>query len=85
MCRDGTPFKSCTSLSQEKCENLALSSTRVCLAKSKDQIPKQMTQEDGRHWGSTVGECAGTAFYGTAMYEKAVDEACFKRFVDSHK
>ncbi len=85
MCRDSAPFKSCTTLTQQKCEELALSSTRVCLAKNKDQIPKQMTKEDGRHWGAVVGECSGTAFYGTAMYEHAVDEACFQRYAKSHQ
>lgn len=53
-------FRACFSTSAERCEKVALSSVRVCLEKSKDDIPAQITSRDmSASLGKAVGTCAG--------------------------
>jgi hypothetical protein len=53
-------FRTCFSSSAERCEKVALSSVRVCLERSKDDIPPAISSiEMSTRWGKIVGSCAG--------------------------
>jgi hypothetical protein len=63
LCRDGSYFRSCFTVSADECERTAASATRVCLAKVKKQLPEKFHQPDeGTEWGSKIGNCVGTAY-----------------------
>lgn len=63
LCRDGSYFRSCFTVTAEECERTAASATRVCLAKVKKQLPEKFHQPDeGTEWGSKIGNCVGTAY-----------------------
>ena len=72
LCKSGSYFTSCFSVTQVECEQMAASATRVCLGKVRKQLPAKFHQPDeGRAWGSKIGSCAGTA-YETAIPNKKI-------------
>lgn len=63
ICRKGQFFRECFAISEDECLQEALRATKVCLADKEGQIPAALNQpQDGTHWGSVVGSCAGSAF-----------------------
>ena len=77
FCRDGQYFRECFSVSQEECEKIAMSATRVCLEQHKEEIPEQLNQpKDGTHWGTVVGKCVGNTYETVLVKEKINTEKC---------
>lgn len=72
FCKPTQYFRQCFKVTAEECEQVALSTTRVCLENLKDAIPDPLKQpEDGTTWGAKVGQCAGAA-YETALVKKKI-------------
>ena len=62
FCKSDQYFRQCFKVTQVECEEAALSTTRICLAQYKDNIPASLRQpEDRQKWGATIGSCAGSA------------------------
>ncbi len=75
LCKSGSYFTSCFTISQVECEQTAASATRVCLGKVRKQLPAKFHQPDeGRDWGSRIGSCAGIA-YEAALAPKKIHNA----------
>jgi hypothetical protein len=63
FCQSNQYFRQCFQVTQIECEETAFSATRICLQKYTEIIPAVLTQpEDGMHWGSIIGSCAGEAY-----------------------
>lgn len=62
FCAKGEYFRECFKATQEECEEVALSTTRICLKDLEPKFPKKFTEETGREWGRKLGGCVGTAF-----------------------
>ena len=75
FCQSGQYFRECFRVSQEQCEEVALSATRICLKDKARDMPASLEQpKDGRHWGQIIGECAGTN-YEITIIEKRINSA----------
>ena len=77
FCKSNEYFRQCYTITANECEEVAASTTRICLNKFKDQIPDVLKQpNDGALWGTKVGECAGAAF-DLSMADNRIDsELC---------
>jgi len=72
FCKSNQYFRQCFNVTERECEEAALSTTRICLAHNKNEIPTQLKQpEDGTRWGSVIGGCAGLA-YELILQEKRI-------------
>lgn len=59
-CRPEGFFRSCFTLDENACLDHAMRATKSCLLKIGPDLPATLKQpEDGRAWGTKVGECAG--------------------------
>jgi hypothetical protein len=77
FCNSKQYFRQCFSVSAEECEETAASATRICLKRYKDQIPATLNQpEDGTHWGSIIGSCAGEAYEAALIKKRINNEKC---------
>ncbi len=77
VCGSDMYFRQCFDISAQQCEETAASATRVCLNKYRNEIPDILQQpEDGTHWGSIVGACAGEAFELTLRKKRVNNERC---------
>ncbi|MEM6998791.1 MAG: hypothetical protein AAF419_03005 [Pseudomonadota bacterium] len=75
FCRSEQYFRQCYTITANECEEIAASTTRICLKKFTDQMPDLFQQpKDGTEWGTKVGECAGAAF-DLSISEKRIDSA----------
>jgi len=75
FCSPQAYFRQCFSVSAKECEDAAATATRSCLEKHAGEIPQTLAMpKDGRHWGSVVGRCAGTATE-VAMLKKRISNA----------
>jgi len=75
FCSPQAYFRQCFSVSAKECEDAAATATRSCLDKHSGEIPAMLAMpKDGRHWGSVVGRCAGTATE-VAMLKKRISNA----------
>lgn len=73
FCNSKQYFRQCFKVTAQECEETAASATRICLSSNKDKIPSTLVQpKDGTHWGTIIGECAGTA-YEASLIEKRID------------
>ncbi len=74
LCEESSFFRECFDVTAEKCEEVALSTTRVCLEDIKEELPPIFeSRAVGEEWGSKVGICAGTA-YEVALLKKKLDK-----------
>ena len=77
FCNADQYFRQCFKVTKIECEETALSTTRICLAQSKDKIPARLRQpEDGAHWGTIVGSCAGQAYEITLQKKRISSAKC---------
>jgi len=77
FCQANQYFRQCFDVSQTECEETAMSATRICLQKHKDEIPETLTQpNDGAYWGRIVGRCAGEAYAITLRKKRISDQKC---------
>ncbi len=77
FCQANQYFRQCFDVSQVECEDTAMSATRVCLQKYKDQIPNTLVQpKDGTYWGRIVGKCAGEAYEITLRKKRISNQKC---------
>ncbi|PKM46073.1 MAG: hypothetical protein CVV05_03575 [Gammaproteobacteria bacterium HGW-Gammaproteobacteria-1] len=75
FCNSSQYFRQCFNVTAQECEETAASAARVCLNKNKDQIPEVLHQpQDGTHWGTVVGACAGEA-YELALVKKRISNS----------
>jgi hypothetical protein len=75
FCNPSQYFRQCFSVSARECEEVAASTTRICLSQNKAKIPDVLNQpKDGTHWGSIVGRCAGIA-YELSLKKKRISNA----------
>lgn len=75
FCQQSQYFRQCFDVSANKCEEVAASSTRICLSELGNQIPNVLVQpKDGTHWGAKVGQCAGTT-YETVLKKKRISNS----------
>jgi hypothetical protein len=72
FCNSSQYFRQCFTVTAQECEETASTATRVCISKNADKIPKILKQpEDGTHWGTIIGACAGEA-YEIALIKKRI-------------
>lgn len=77
FCKSEQYFRQCFSVTAEECEEVAVSATRVCLNNNKDEIPDVLVQpEDGTHWGTVIGACAGEAYEASLMKKRINKDVC---------
>lgn len=75
FCSPNQYFRQCFEVSAAECEETAASTTRTCMNRHESDIPATLVQpEDGTHWGTIIGECAGRA-YDIALSEKRISSA----------
>ncbi len=75
FCQSGQYFRECFRVSQQQCEEVALSATRICLKDKASQMPASLTStKDSANWGQIIGECAGTN-YELTIIGKRIDSA----------
>lgn len=74
LCEESSFFRECFDVTAEKCEEVALSTTRVCLENIKEELPSIFeSQAVGEKWRREVGVCAGTA-YELALIKNKLDK-----------
>ncbi len=77
FCQADQYFRQCFQITQRECEEIALSSSRVCLKKYEKDIPSVLNQpKDGNHWGSIIGSCAGESFELVLQKKRISNEKC---------
>ena len=77
LCKSDQLFRQCFSVTQEECEEVALSSTRVCIKNNREKIPPRLNQpEDGRYWGQIIGSCVGSAYVIALKNKKINNDKC---------
>lgn len=77
FCQPEMYFRQCFNVTQTKCEETALSVTRICLEKNKDKIPETLQQpQDGTSWGTVVGACAGESFELVLQKNRISNQKC---------
>jgi hypothetical protein len=77
FCQPDQYFRQCFDVSQTECEEIAMSATRVCLQKYKDEIPNTLIQpKDGAYWGRIIGSCAGEAYEMTLLKKRTSNKRC---------
>jgi hypothetical protein len=77
FCNSKQYFRQCFNVTPPECVETAASATRVCLGKYKDKIPDVLNQpEDGTHWGSIIGSCAGEAYETVLIKHRIDNEKC---------
>jgi len=77
LCKSDQFFRQCFSVTQEECEEVALSATRVCIENNRERIPSRINQpEDGRYWGQIIGGCVGPAYVIALKDKKINNEKC---------
>ena len=77
FCKSEQYFRQCFSVTAEECEEVAASATRVCLNNNKDEIPDVLVQpEDGTHWGTVIGACAGEAYEASLTRKRINKDVC---------
>ncbi len=77
FCQRDQYFRQCFDVSQTECEETAMSASRVCLQKYKDQIPDIFIQpKDGTYWGRIIGSCAGEAYEMTLLKKRISNKRC---------
>ena len=75
FCNPQQYFRQCFTVSAQECEETAATATRVCLNSYKDKLPQILHQpQDGTHWGTIIGRCAGEA-YGITFTKKFINNA----------
>ncbi|HAB36727.1 MAG TPA: hypothetical protein DCE52_01750 [Rhodobacteraceae bacterium] len=77
LCDSSTYYRQCFTVSAQKCEAIAASTTEKCLKNNEKNIPNILDQpKDGTHWGSIVGACAGQAYEDTLTEFKISNKKC---------
>jgi hypothetical protein len=77
FCQEPQYFRQCFEVSAEECEELVISSTRVCLQRYDQQIPETLVQpNDGARWGNLVGSCVGRTYEIGFAERKVSDPRC---------
>lgn len=77
FCKPNQIFRQCFEVTAEECEQVAASTTRVCINDMDDQIPAVLVQpEDGTHWGTIIGRCAGSAYVASLMNKRILNARC---------
>lgn len=77
FCKSGQYFRECFRVSQQECEEIALSATQICLIDKADEMPNLLKQpKDGSHWGQKVGECAGNGYEITLIDRRINSDRC---------
>ena len=75
FCQPNQYFRQCYRVSAQKCEEVAASTTRICLNKFSSQMPAIFNQrQQTENWGGTIGKCAGEA-YATVLRKEFIDTA----------
>jgi hypothetical protein len=77
FCTPASYFRQCFKISAQECEEAASSATRVCLNKHANDIPRTMTMpQDGRHWGTVLGQCAGNSVEAALLKRRISNAKC---------
>jgi hypothetical protein len=77
FCAPEQYFRQCFQVTAEECEQAAAAATRICLNKNLKDFPAVFNQpDDGSHWGSVVGSCAGEAYEIHLMKKRINNKAC---------
>ena len=77
FCHEEQYFRQCFEVSATECEDVAASTTRICLNEINSQIPAILVQpNDGSTWGTKVGTCAGSAYESTLIKKRISNEKC---------
>lgn len=77
FCDANQYFRQCFKVTAQECEETAASATRICLNKNKDKIPAVLNQpQDGTHWGTIIGGCAGEAYEITLIKKRISNTKC---------
>lgn len=66
LCNSSNYLRQCYDVTAQQCEETSASATRICLSEYDKDIPDVLVQpEEGTHWGTVVGRCAGEAYAAT--------------------
>ncbi|OGQ04190.1 MAG: hypothetical protein A2W61_08080 [Deltaproteobacteria bacterium RIFCSPLOWO2_01_44_7] len=77
LCKRDEYFRDCFKISQEECEDIIASATRVCFKQIETQIPSKIVQpRDGEKWGRKIGECVGVSAETTLTDDKISNKKC---------
>lgn len=77
FCQPEMYFRQCFDVTQTKCEETAVSVTRICLEKNKEKIPETLQQpQDGTSWGRVIGACAGESFELVLQKDRISNQKC---------
>ena len=77
FCAEGTYFRECFRVSQDRCLRVARASTRDCLEQHADDIPARIQlPEQGRSLGRTIGSCAGRVYEEALERERRLTRTC---------
>ncbi|HBC58227.1 MAG TPA: hypothetical protein DCZ03_13795 [Gammaproteobacteria bacterium] len=77
FCQQAQYFRQCFNVTAIECEEVAASTTRICLNELNSQIPITLVQpRDGTMWGSKVGACAGTAYETSLIRKRIANDKC---------
>jgi hypothetical protein len=77
FCNSPMYFRQCFNVTAEQCEETAISATRICLKNNETNIPNILIQpQDGTHWGTVIGTCAGEAYEVALIKQKISNPKC---------
>jgi hypothetical protein len=77
LCAPTSPIRACFSLSAEQCEQSVVSATRTCIADMQSKLPQFIrSPEQGREFGSKIGECAAMAHVVANSTKYVESEEC---------
>jgi len=70
-------FRQCFEVTAVECEEVAASTTRICLSELENKLPNVLVQpKDGALWGNKVGSCAGAAYESSLIKKRISNDKC---------
>jgi len=79
------PFLEKRNIDQTRCETLTAGYVDKCLAKFKEDLPKEMDASSGGKWGQKLGACAGALFYDNNLKDSGLKMGDDKVAADGDK
>lgn len=77
FCNKDSYFRSCFTISETECQNIAAKATASCLEQYTGEIPQRLKHpQDTAGWGAKLGACAGAILEKELKNKVVANENC---------
>lgn len=77
FCAEKQYFRTCFKVTEDQCIQESARATKVCISTLADQMPAELHQpDDGKAWGTKLGQCVGQAYEISLMKSKIDSPEC---------